>query len=236
MKGDKWRKPPHFACCYNIGNLGDVNIVAFSYALIADWNLMEADLDQYRKRIHSALREEMIHAVQVLTVKKRYERAAELRSRFDDAESYYDSLLGRIIEELARSKGEKAVLTAAKLYYKDWTINSMEKLRQTDQKYRGRDGYLVSELIRQVTQIRFGELISEEAKGKAWDKHRVFFVGEYGTTENLMKSMAATLRQAVPHLVNLSPTLAEALIEIEGTIKAIHRHERAPDIAAKRRC
>jgi hypothetical protein len=74
----------------------------------------------------------------------------------------------------------------------------MEKLRQTDQKYHGRDGYLVSELIRQVTQIRFGELISEEAKGKAWDKHRVFFVSEYGTTENLMKSMAATLKQAVP--------------------------------------
>jgi hypothetical protein len=234
MKGDKWRKPPYFACCYNIGNLGDVNIVAFSYALIADWNLMEADLDQYRKRIHSALREEMIHAVQVLTVKKRYERSAELRSRFDDAEIYYDSLLGRIIEELARSKeGEKAVLTAAKLYYEDWTINSMEKLRQTDRKYHGRDGYLVSELIRQVIQIRFGELISEEAKGKAWDKHRIFFVGEYGTTENLMKSMAATLRQAVPHLVNLSPTLTEALIEIEATIKAIHRNERAPDVAAE---
>jgi hypothetical protein len=102
MKGDKWRKPPCFACCYNIGNLGDVNGVAFSYALIADWNLMEADLDQYRKRIHSALREEKIHAVQVLTVKKRYERSVELRSRFDDAEIYYDSLLGRIIQEQRR--------------------------------------------------------------------------------------------------------------------------------------
>ena len=86
--------------------------MAFSYPLIADWNLMEADIDQYRNRIHSALREEMIRAVQVLTVKKRYERSAELRSRFDDAEIYYDSLLGRIIEELASSnEGEKAFLT-----------------------------------------------------------------------------------------------------------------------------
>jgi hypothetical protein len=128
------------------------------------------------------------------------------------------------------------VLTAAKVYDEDWTINSMEKLRQTDRKCHGRDGYLVSELIPQVTQTRFGELISEEAKGKAWDEHRIFFVGEYGSTENLMKSMAATLRQAVPHLVNLSPTLTEALIEIEGTIKAIHRNERAPNVATERRC
>src|SRR5207253_9701583 len=102
------------------------------------------------------------------------------------------------------------------------TIYRMEKLSQTDRRYHGRDGYLVSDLIRQITQIRFRELLSEEAKGKAWDKHLIFFVGEYGTTENLMKSMATTLRQAVPHLVKLSPTLTEALIEIEGTIKAIH--------------
>jgi hypothetical protein len=76
----------------------------------------------------------------------------------------------------------------------------MEELCQADRKYHGRDGYLVIELIRQVIQIRFGELITEEAKGRAWDKCRIFFVGEYGTTENLMKSMAATLRQAVPRL------------------------------------
>jgi hypothetical protein len=198
---------------------------------------MEADAEQYRKRIRSALREEMIHAVQVLTVKKRYERSAELRSGFDDAEIYYDYLRGRIIEELARTKeGEKAVLTAAKLYYEDWTINSMEKVRQIDQKCHGRDGYLVSELIRQVAQIRFGEPISEEAKGKAWDKHRIFFVGEYGTTENLMKSMAATLRHAVPQLVSLSPTLTESLTEIEGTIQAIHYNSRTDigEIPARR--
>jgi len=117
------------------------------------------------------------------------------------------------------------VLTAAKLYYEDWTIGSMAKPRQTDQKYHGRDGYLVSELIRQAVQIRFGELTSEEAKGKAWDKHRLFFVGEYGTTENLMKSMATTLRRAVPKLVSLSPTLTEALTEIEGTIQRIHQNQ-----------
>ena len=45
----------------------------------------------------------------------------------------------------------------------------MQKLRETDKKLHGRDGYLVSELIRQLVQIRFGELTSEEAKGK---RHR----------------------------------------------------------------
>ena len=34
IRGGKRRKPPYFACCYNIGNLGDVNVVAFYYPLI----------------------------------------------------------------------------------------------------------------------------------------------------------------------------------------------------------
>lgn len=221
-KRGRRKRPPYFACCYDGESLAHVNIVAFYYPLIADWDVMETDPDRYRQRVQSALREEMIHAVQILTVKKRYERSSELSGRFLDAETYYDHLLGKIISELAANKlGEKAILTAAKLYYEDWTINTIEKLKQADLKYHGRDGYLVCELIRQVTQIRFGQLMSEEAKGKAWDKHRIFFVGEYGTTENLMKAMAATLRQAVPQLIKLSPTLTEALTEIEATIQTI---------------
>jgi hypothetical protein len=102
------------------------------------------------------------------------------------------------------------VLTAAKLYYEDWTITSMEKLRAMDKKLHGMDGYLVSELIRQLVQIRIGELTSEEAKGTAWDKNRIFYVGRFGTTENLLKSMAGTLRQAVPKLVNLSPNASRS--------------------------
>src|SRR6201987_1932814 len=221
-KRGRQRKPPYFACCYDVGSLAHVNVVAFYYPLIADWELMEADPDRYRQRIQSAVREEMIHAVQVLTVRKRYERSSALSSRFGDAETYYDHLFGRIISDLTRNKvGEKAILTAAKLYYEDWRINRIEKLRQADQKYHGREGYLVCELIRQVTQIRLGEWMSEEAKGKAWDKHRIFFVGEYGTTENLMKAMGATLRQAVPQLIDLSPTLTDALAEVESTIQMV---------------
>jgi hypothetical protein len=221
-RGGKLRKLPYFACCYDMGTLGGVNVVAFYYPLIGDWELMETDADRYRQRIKCALREEMIHAIQVLTVKRRYEGSGELRGRFTDAETYYDHLLGRMIAELSGNRmGEKTILMAAKLYYEDWTINTLEKLRQADQRYHGRDGYLVCELIRQVAQIRFGELMSEEAKGKAWDRHRLFFVGEYGTTENLMMAMAATLRRAVPQLINLSPTLTEVLGQIEATIQTI---------------
>ena len=220
MKGGKPKRPPYFACCYNVGNLVDVNIVAFFYPLIADWDLMEKKSDEYRQRVRSAIREEMIHSVQVITVKSRYEKSTELLGRFKDAETYYGYLLGKIIEELATNKeGEELVLTAAKLYYEDWTITSMAKLREMDKKLHRRDGYLVSELIRQLVQIRIGELTSEEAKGVAWDKNRIFYVGRFGTTENLLKAMAGTLRQAVPKLVNLSPTLAEALVEIESTIQ-----------------
>ena len=83
----------------------------------------------------------------------------------------------------------------------------------------------MSELIRQLVQIRFGELTSEEAKGKAWDRKRLFHTGKFGTTENLLRFMAGTLRQAVPKLISLSPTLAEALVEIERTIQKIHQIE-----------
>jgi hypothetical protein len=222
IRGGKPKRPPYFACCYNVGNLGDVNIVAFYHPLIADWELMEKDADAYRMRIRSAIREEMIHSIQVMTVKSRYDRSIELTSQFKTAESYYGHLLGKIIEELATSReGQELVCTAAQLYYEDWSITSMQKLKEIDKRLHGRDGYLVSELIRQVVQIRFGELTSEEAKGKAWDRRRLFNTSRFGTTENLLRFMAGTLRQAVPKLISLSPTLAEALIEIERTIQKI---------------
>jgi hypothetical protein len=222
IRAGKPKKPPYFACCYNVGDLGDVNVVAFYHPLIGDWDLMEKDAWGYRMRIRSAIREEMIHSIQVITVKSRYEKSIELTQQFKTAERYYEHLLGKIIDELATtSDGQELVCTAAQLYYEDWSITSMQKLRETDKRLHGRDGYLVSELIRQLVQIRFGELTSEEAKGKAWDKKRLFNTAKYGTTENLLRFMAGTLREAVPKLIQLSPTLAEALIEIERTIQKI---------------
>jgi hypothetical protein len=222
IRAGKPKKPPYFACCYNVGDLGDVNVVAFYHPLIGDWDLMEKDPGSYRMRIRSAIREEMIHSIQVITVKSRYEKSIELTQRFKTAERYYEHLLGKIIDELATTTdGQELVCTAAQLYYEDWSITSMQKLRETDQRLHGRDGYLVSELIRQLVQIRFGELTSEEAKGKAWDKKRLFNTAKYGTTENLLRFMAGTLREAVPKLIQLSPTLAEALVEIERTIQKI---------------
>jgi len=224
IRAGKPKRPPYFACCYNVGDLGDVNIVAFYHPLIADWDLMEREVEAYRMRIRSAIREEMIHSIQVLTVKSRYDGSIELTHQFKTAERYYEHLLGKIIEELATTKeGADVVCTAAQLYYEDWSITSMQKLRETDKRLHGRDGYLVSELIRQLVQIRFGELTSEEAKGKAWDRKRLFNTSKFGTTENLLRFMAGTLRQAVPKLIKLSPTLAEALVEIERTIQKIQQ-------------
>ena len=222
-KGDEPRKPPYFTCCYDVRTLLNVNIVAFLYPLLADWDWMERRPENYRQRIRAAFREEMIHGVQVKTVGTRYETTPELRNRFPDAETYYESLLGKIIDELVTSQeGEQAVLMAARLYYEDWTIANMKDLRRIDRDLHGRDGYMVSELIRQLIQIRFGEPLSEEAKGKAWDKNRLFSVDEFGTTENLLSSMASTLRTAVPKLVSLSPTLADAIEEIEAMIRRMH--------------
>jgi hypothetical protein len=63
------------------------------------------------------------------------------------------------------------------------------------------------------------------AKGKAWDRKRLFNTGRFDTTENLLRFMAGTLRHPVPKLISLSPTLAEALVEIEQTIQKIHQIE-----------
>ena len=224
MRHGRPRKPPYFACCYDVDTLDDVNVVAFYYPLLADWELMEMDGEGYRLRLRSALREEMIHAVQVMAVRDHYGASREFQRRFETAEAYYECLLGRIIEELTTTpEGQDAVLTAAKLYYEDWTIDSLENLRQTDKRLHGRDGYMASELIRQLVQIRCGELTSEEAKGKAWDKYRLFRTGSFGTTENLLNSMAATLRDAAPVLVMLSPALAETLAQIECTISSLQQ-------------
>jgi hypothetical protein len=228
LRGNEPRKPPYFACCYDVGTLKNVNIVAFIYPLLADWEVMERQPENYRHRIQAAFREETIHAVQVIAARNRYENTRELQDRFGDTEAFYESLLGKIIDELAvNEEGQEAVLTAARLYYEDWTIVNMEDLRQVDRSRHGRDGYMVSELIRQLIQIRFGERLSEEAKGKAWDKNRLFSLDQFGTTENLLNSMAGTLRTAVPKLVRLSPTLAEALEEIEGTIRRMHQMDAA---------
>src|ERR1700726_3785031 len=224
MKAGKSKRPPYFACCYNVGDLGNVNVVAFYHPLIADWDVMEKDAEAYQMRIRSAIREEMIHSIQVITEKSRYDRSMDLRSRFKTAESYYEHLLGKIIEELAITReGQEVVCTAAQLYYEDWSITSMLKLKETDKKLHGRDGYLVSELIRQLVQIRFGELTSEEAKGKTWDKKRLFNTAKFGTTENLLRFMAGTLRQGVSKRISLSPPSAEALLAKEGTIQQIQR-------------
>src|SRR6202171_915641 len=53
IRAGKPKKPPYFACCYNVGNLGDVNIVAFYHPLVADWDVMARDAGAYRMRSRS---------------------------------------------------------------------------------------------------------------------------------------------------------------------------------------
>jgi len=71
MKGDKWRKPPYFRVLPTTSGILGTSILWRSLThSSADWNLMEADIDQYRKNGSTRLyAKKMIHAVQVLTVK-----------------------------------------------------------------------------------------------------------------------------------------------------------------------
>jgi hypothetical protein len=221
-------KKPFFACCYDIDTMEDVNIVAFYAPVLSDWDLMEKDATPYRGRIRAGIREEVIHAVQVITVRDKYRDSTTAREEFPTAEGYYDNVLGKIIGELgSHREGEKIILNAARLYYEDWTIDSMNKLADADKKGHGRQGYMANELIRQLVQINLGEPTSEEAKGKAWDKHRIFDVGECGTTLDLLKSMSNTLRQSAEKAMSISPTLKEAIEEVEATLARITKKKTA---------
>jgi hypothetical protein len=216
------RKPPYLSCRYDAGDMSNVNVVAFYCSLLHDWHLLHEDSEAYRRRIRSAMREELIHAVQIIKIKEKYEQSSWARCRYKTAETFYEHLLDTIVDELSfTNEAQLAVLTAAQLYYEDWTITSMEKLRETDKALYGRDGYFAIELIRQLVQIRSGELTSEEAKGEAWDRHRVFNVENFGTSGTLLRSMGKALRTAVPRLIRLSPALAEVLNEVEETIRKI---------------
>src|SRR5260370_30882740 len=55
MRGGRPKKPPYFACCYNVGNLGYVNMVAVFYPLVADWDLMETEDDEYQHSVRSLI-------------------------------------------------------------------------------------------------------------------------------------------------------------------------------------
>jgi hypothetical protein len=212
-------KPPYLSCRYDAGDMSNINIVAYYYPLLDDWDLLNKDAEGYRRRIQSAMLEEVIHAVQIMTVRQKYDQSPWVRHHYESAETFYEQILDKIIDELSSTEETRmAVLISAQLYYEDWTITSVQKLRETDKKLHGREGYLASELIRQVVQIRFGEPMSEEAKGNAWDRHRVFNVEHFGTSETLLRSMAANLRQAIPRLIRLSPTLAVELAQIERAI------------------
>jgi hypothetical protein len=187
--------------------------------LLADWEILERSEPAYRERIRAAFREELIHAVQVITPRSNYQSTASLRQQFPSAEAYYEHVLEAVINELtADEEGREEVLNAARLYYEDKTITTLEKLRAANAAIHGRGSYMAEALFRQLVQIRAGEPTSEEAKGKAWDKQRTFRSRDCLNTQELLRSRADTLRRAVPRLVCLSPTLEEVLTEIETVL------------------
>jgi hypothetical protein len=87
-KGGRPKKPPYLCCRYNAGDLGNVNITAFCHPLLGDWELMERDVQRYQQRIHSAIREEIIHAIQIITAKKKYDQGEWRKRRFQTAEIF----------------------------------------------------------------------------------------------------------------------------------------------------
>jgi hypothetical protein len=70
QKSARTQKTPYLCCRYNAGDLGNVNIIAYQHPLLGDWEIMEQDAQRYKQRLRSAIREEMIHALQIITVRK----------------------------------------------------------------------------------------------------------------------------------------------------------------------
>ena len=70
QRGGKLQKPPYLCCRFNAGDLGNVNVVAYSHPLLGDWELMERDAFRFQQRIRAAIGEEMIHALQIVAVRQ----------------------------------------------------------------------------------------------------------------------------------------------------------------------
>ena len=112
QRGGKLQKPPYLCCRFNAGDLGNVNVVAY-------WELMERDAFRFQQRIRAAIGEEMIHALQIVAVRRKYYQRNWPSASYHNAESFYEHLLGAIIDELATTtEGKQAVLIAAQLYYR----------------------------------------------------------------------------------------------------------------------
>ena len=104
------------------------------------------------------------------------------------------------------------MIAAGKLYYANPNITTVEQLRANDLQEHKRVGYITVELIRQILQIRLGEVTSEEGRRKTWDKANLFAV------EASLEELANTIREHAPNPSKVSNLLASIIATVEELI------------------
>lgn len=200
---------PYLSTFYNAGSLEDINVIAYTPELHTDSQHLTEE--EYKIRLITGFKEEIIHCIQLVSAKLRFSRLnANQKAMWGTACAYYNRLQQELFNELAATEhGSKLLIAAGKLYYANPLINTIEQLRANDISEHSRVGYITVELIRQIVQIRLGEVTSEEGRKKTWDKNNLFAVGAS------LEELAATIKEYAPNPSKVSNLLAEIIGTVE---------------------
>jgi hypothetical protein len=78
--------------------------------------------------------------------------------------------------------------------------------------------YTTVELMRQIIQVRLGEITSEEARGAAWDQHGYWRMDEH---KSQISEMYHILKTAAPSPEHISPLLAEIVHDTHSLLASL---------------
>jgi hypothetical protein len=152
----------------------------------------------------AAVQEELIHAAFFRAV---YEQAGQSGLPFEQLQA---AQMAAIFAELdASPTGQQAFLNAANLYDRTnaRSRGAYRSYPEARAAYQGREGYLITELARQLIQLRTQADTTESAFRKA-----------VGLVQKWLKAALAQLRKVAADPAAASPTLAQAIQETEAIL------------------
>lgn len=220
---------PYFATLFNSRDLDGIEVLCYETEVLEDRKDLKPT--DFKTRVRAGFREEIIHALQILSTKERFNRLANPeKTQERSAGDYYKKIQRDLFNELASTpEGQSLLVDSGRLYYADPTIQTVEDLREYDITYHRREGYITVELTRQLVEIRLGVQTSEENRGKSWDKGDRFKEHAFS-----LESLAQTIKTHAPNPRALSPLMGEVIEEIETLQNALGLASKPPALHALR--
>jgi hypothetical protein len=232
LRRDDSRKPnnPYLATTYNADDLECIGVTAYEKELLKDKDHLNPQ--EFKQRVRSGLKEEVIHALQILSTKERFKKLPQSTQEKEKTPGdFYRKVQKELFEELSSTKeGRNLLIASGKLYYANPKISSIEDLKNADITHHKREGYITVELTRQIIQIRLGEVTSEESLKKAWDKAKSF---GYGAHKKQLEALAQTIRKHASEPSKISPLMGEIVKDIENLTKIINEKKEKSDLRSQ---